>query len=130
MPSYQELKEDLDLLKQKKYQLDKGWLPLRDEARKIDAKIKEIDNAIKNIRFAPRVSDHALLRYLQRKYKVDFDSLRDEILTETVIKAINLGVSSITVDGFKLMIHDKCVTTVLDKDMHSIPRSKKKMDSE
>lgn len=129
MPNYTELKEELDVLKNKKAQLDKGWLPLRAEAREIDAKIKELESAIKNIKLAPRISDHAMLRYLQRKYKVDFNELRNEILTESVISAINLGASAITVDGFKLMIHDKCVTTILDKDMHSIPRSKSRMEA-
>lgn len=124
MPSSSELKEMLHVLKMEKLQLDKGWIPIRSKARDVDAKIKEIEEAIRTIILKPRVSDHALLRYLQRKYKVNFDDLRDEILSDNVIAAIELGACSITVGGYQYMIVEKCITTILDKGMTATPRKK------
>lgn len=122
MPGRNELKEELKLLQKKKIELDKSWIPLRTEARLVDAKIKETETAIRIVGLSPRVSDHAVFRYLQRKYGVDFDALREEILTESVKKAIRAGASAVTVDGYKYIISEGCITTVLGKDQSILPK--------
>lgn len=122
MPGRNELVEELKELKKRKMELDKGWIPLRDQARKVDEKIKERETAIRIIGLLPRVSDHAIFRYLQRKYGVDFDAIRDEILTDKVKEAIRLGASAITVDGYKYVISEGCITTILGKDQSILPR--------
>jgi hypothetical protein len=38
-----------------------------------------------------RVSDHAIVRYLERHYKMDIQAIRDEILTPTTKAAIAAG---------------------------------------
>lgn len=116
MPGRNELREELKALKSEKLALDKGWIPMRDKARKVDEKIKETMTALRIVDLSPRVSDHALFRYLQRKYAVDFDGLREEILTEKVKAAIKAGASAITVDGYKYIITEGCITTILGKD--------------
>ena len=61
----------------------------------------------------PRVSDHAVIRYMERKLGQDFDDIRKIILTDEVKDAINAGAKSIKFDGMKLRVKDKCITTVI-----------------
>ena len=59
------------------------------------------------------LSDHALVRYLERKYGFDFTQYREEILTESVISSIKSGAQSITVDGMKMKVEGKVIVTVI-----------------
>lgn len=59
------------------------------------------------------VSDHALLRYLERKYGFNFDNYRAEILTPDRISMIKNGANTISVDGVKLKIEKNTVVTVI-----------------
>lgn len=49
------------------------------------------------------VSDHALLRYIERRYNVPLDLLRKKIL-DKAIPAANAGASVIGFDGIKLLL--------------------------
>ena len=61
----------------------------------------------------PAVSDHALVRYCENVYKMDFEPLRDKILTPKNVKLINNGAASIKVEGGKFTIANKCITTFI-----------------
>ncbi len=60
------------------------------------------------------VSDHALIRYLERRFKLDLDGLRAEILTPERISAIKAGAGRISVDGLKFIVKDNTIVTVVD----------------
>jgi hypothetical protein len=65
-------------------------------------------------RACPTVSDHALLRYLQRVKGVDLDAIRAEILSPTMRAAIQAGASAVNINGHLYAIrNDGCVVTVL-----------------
>jgi hypothetical protein len=59
------------------------------------------------------VSDHALIRYLERKYGFNFEDYRAEILTPERVAMIKAGVKTISVDGVKLKIENNVVVTVI-----------------
>lgn len=59
------------------------------------------------------VSDHALIRYLERKCGFDFDRYRDDMLTPTVIRAIKAGADSVSVDNMKYYIKDNVIVTAI-----------------
>ncbi len=61
-----------------------------------------------------RLSDHALIRYLERVWGIDMDTVREEILTPPVVDAIRAGASSVRVNGAMLIVENKCVVTALD----------------
>lgn len=61
---------------------------------------------------APRVSDHAIIRYLERKYGFTFEEVRKEILTEDRVSMIKAGAKSITHDGIRFVIVDNVIVTV------------------
>ena len=63
----------------------------------------------------PNVSDHAVLRYLERHYNMDIDAIRAEIMTPVVRQAIILGVNSVTTKGLRFSIKGSTVTTIFKK---------------
>ncbi len=61
----------------------------------------------------PSVSDHAVLRYMERKYGFDVAAIRAEILTPERREAIRCGAKSITVEGMRFVVRDGTITTAL-----------------
>lgn len=64
-------------------------------------------------RDCPRVSDHALLRYLERAKGVDVEAARAEILTTEHAMAIKAGAVGITIGRVYLPVRNGCVVTVI-----------------
>lgn len=62
---------------------------------------------------SPAVSDHALIRYLERVHGIDMDACRDAILTPDAVSAIKAGAHTIKVNGIKFAVRNGVVTTVL-----------------
>lgn len=61
------------------------------------------------------ISDHALLRYIERVLGGNIKEMKDAILTEEIKTAIGLGASGITKDGFYYAIENGKVITVMKK---------------
>lgn len=64
----------------------------------------------------PRLSDHALLRYLERIKGVDVEGARREIMTPSVIEAIKAMATSVIVNGAKFLVRDGCVVTIMETE--------------
>lgn len=64
----------------------------------------------------PRLSDHALLRYLERVMHVDIKAVQARIMTDKVKAAILAGASSVIVAGAKFKIANNTVVTIIDVD--------------
>ncbi|WP_262272827.1 hypothetical protein [Microvirga yunnanensis] len=63
-----------------------------------------------------RITDHALLRYVERVFKIDVDAVRRQILTDGVAKGIEHGASTITVNGIQFRVKDRSIVTVIRSD--------------
>ncbi len=68
------------------------------------------------------VTDHAVLRWLERFAHVDIEAVREQIFRETH-HALNSGASKITVNGTEYRIRDGHVVTIIAKHR---PRSRLK----
>jgi hypothetical protein len=62
----------------------------------------------------PSVSDHAVLRYLERAYGLDVAAVRSE-MSAGLPAAIDFGASVVICHGVRLIIRDGCVVTVLPR---------------
>lgn len=65
------------------------------------------------------ISEHAILRYLERVYKLDLEKLSQEIVPQTLkttIKELGNGEYH-TSDGYSLKVQDNVVVTILDEEM-------------
>lgn len=64
------------------------------------------------------VSDHAIVRYMERVYGIDMDAIRAEIATPVVQIAEGFGCGTIIgKHGARILVRDGVVTTVLSKRM-------------
>ena len=59
----------------------------------------------------PVVSNHAILRFLERVYGVDVESVRKRILTPTVAAAVKAGARRIKVEGMTFVIENGVIVT-------------------
>lgn len=61
------------------------------------------------------VTDHFLLRYIERVHGVDMQKLREHVLTDKMKLALKSGAKSVTTDGFRYIIEDGQLVTVYRK---------------
>jgi hypothetical protein len=79
----------------------------------IERKIRELTEVAKE----PIVSEHALLRYIERFMGVDLESVRRAILTENAVKMIKFAKNGkINSDGRRLIVKNGTVVTVESVD--------------
>jgi hypothetical protein len=72
---------------------------------------------------APRVSDHAVLRYIERIYGLDVDAVRHHIARE-VSAAAALGATTVRVGGVSYVIRGGVVVTAING--RQMPRGRNK----
>lgn len=120
MGKVEELKSRIECLEYNVLHLRADRAPIAKELSAIDSKISLTGNEIASLREElnllkkkPRVSDHAVVRFLERKYGFDFENQRDELLDDGVISAINSGASKVKRDGVSLVIKDKTIVTII-----------------
>lgn len=58
-----------------------------------------------------RVSDHAIVRYLERKYNLDIDSIRKEILPDYIRDSASVGLRRYYIEGVEFIIENDVVVT-------------------
>ncbi len=60
------------------------------------------------------VSDHAVLRYLERVMKIDVEAVRAKLTVASIDQAASIGCDTIKMgDGSRLNLHGNVVATVL-----------------
>lgn len=83
----------------------------------VAAKLAEVATKIKKIESKPTVSEHALLRYVEHVYGIDFKEVENIILTEQNIELIKtLGSGRYPLkNGLKAVVKGMTVVTVMEK---------------
>lgn len=69
-----------------------------------------------------RISDHAVIRYLERRYGFDFEHVRIEMHTEALELADRVGCGTVISKGGKMVINEGVATTFLPKDARQTKR--------
>jgi len=67
-----------------------------------------------NKRASVAVTDHALMRYIERVMGIDLQHIRDEIAAKVSPLYVGVREQSVVVDGFRFVIADGHVATVHD----------------
>jgi len=57
------------------------------------------------------VSDHALIRYMERHMEFDIEGCKKSLLTPLVVEAINNGAKKVTIEGIRFVVEDKIIVT-------------------
>jgi len=113
-------------------QLSQEYRALQSKMDKTNNLLKHYEEALVEVTASSTtliVSEHALLRYLERVYKLDLFKIETEIASkELFIKVQELGNGTYSCEGdFNAKVVDGVVVTVLDsKDTHTTKRKKKK----
>ena len=63
--------------------------------------------------FSAQVSDHALVRYMERHHGIDVQRMKDEMLTPEVRMSLRLGASRVYIDGVEYRARNGVVITVI-----------------
>ena len=96
---------------------------IRNQASETDKRLSRLNNEkalietqLGRIQGDPEVTDHAIIRYLERKYGFDVDAIRQEIMTPELKSAIKAGAAGWKVEGgtFKI-VGAKVVTFIRAK---------------
>jgi hypothetical protein len=90
------------------------------KAKKITKAIKDKNRVVANLKKIPKkkspnISDHAVLRYLERYYDIDVQAIRDEMYTPDVEYALNNGARSVPIGDMVFKIVNKTIATVYKK---------------
>lgn len=85
------------------------------EAQKIRARLGQVAGEIARREAAdsmvPTISDHALLRYIERVCGVDIEAMKAELLTDTVVLAIKSGATAVKSPDGTMVIKGSTVVT-------------------
>ncbi len=84
----------------------------RRETNLIQNKLKVVRNAKPDL----QITDHAIVRYLQRVLGYDVEGIRKEMLTKVpsdYLKSVEPGFLKIDVDGFQYVIRDNIIISVV-----------------
>lgn len=74
----------------------------------------------------PHVSDHALLRYLERVVGIDVAGYRHEV-ERKVARGVEMGASAVVSEGFRYVLVEWRVTTV-SPVRHDFPQSDRRRE--
>lgn len=119
---------------------DKTIIELQTESERLERSIGEAETLIADFRSRlgeiraelakrlkpapePRMSDHALLRYIERILEIDVEALRQEVMSDSVKSALRMGASGVTVNGVKMVAKDGVIVTVLAEQMRPKKRT-------
>ena len=120
---------ELKAMKTRKSELATQLAALQREAQALNARLskiqsekstllrtqKSLDRQIYNLKTrAPVVTEHAIIRYLERVLGMDMEDIRNELLTDGVLALHNSGGSgAITTDkGYKVVVKKGVVVTI------------------
>jgi len=70
------------------------------------------------------VSDHALVRYLERVELIDLDATRADILEALRDRIAPCSLQNVVVDGFRYCIRNGVVTTIEPQGYHPAPMAR------
>jgi septal ring factor EnvC (AmiA/AmiB activator) len=91
----------------------------QEEIKKLSKEMSSIDTKIRNLEQPPKkqkisITDHALLRYLERIHGFNIKNLRETLLTEKVVSYINNYKSGkITENGITYVFKNRVVVTIM-----------------
>lgn len=121
MSAQSELREKVEDLDARIEALKATAKPLRDQCSNIDRTIGKLNAEraehiakLMELSEKPRVSDHAVIRYLERKYGFTFEDVRAEMLTPAVLNAMDAGANGVKLNGGTFKIKGRTVTTYVE----------------
>jgi len=73
----------------------------------------------------PTITDHALLRYMERVHGIDVAALKADLLSDALVSAIKAGATAMQTPEGTFVINGASVTTFLSKEMRPKRKTKR-----
>ena len=106
------IKLEIDDLKTQQRSISESMNKKLSMLQKYEEDVQSIKERAKDL----ILSEHAILRYLERVYKLDTNKLYEEIITEDLkLNYSKLGNGSYAIDSCMVKIVDNVVVTILEK---------------
>lgn len=91
---------------------------LKDLNKKIDDTTKEVErlnNVYNGLTKYEYLTDHALVRYLERSGAIDIKTIRKNLLNESLAIGLINNANKVTIGGFDFIVKNGKVVTSIDK---------------
>ncbi len=109
----EKLKAERELIKQEVSVKQQQTNMIKKQILEIESKIKKLENIIET---EPKVSEHALLRFLERKHQWNLETLSDYLISPKIKQMLNtLGGNGKYPHegGFTIVFKDYTATTII-----------------
>lgn len=107
------LRQRMSALEREKAPVGKQLAALDAQRAGANAKIVRLERMLAIMRGGVAVSDHAVVRYLERRHGFDFEEVRREIATPELCSAAAAGASGWKVNGGTFKIRNGVITTYI-----------------
>jgi chromosome segregation ATPase len=112
------LETKLKTMDNRRKTLNSSLYNMQQESSNLKKQIGEINtqiSKIKNKKDTFIISEHAMLRYIERIIGIDLTELQEKIIPSADINGIKaMGDCTVKRDGFSIVIKDNTVVTVID----------------
>lgn len=92
--------------------------------KKIAAEMSQIESDLEKVKeakapkvctYEASVTDHALLRYIERVLDLDVESIRESILSKDTKAALELGAKKITINNVRMIATEGKIITIINE---------------
>lgn len=100
------------------------------EVQKLVSRASAIDTELeRRTRPAPevRLSEHALLRFIERICDIDVEEIRARILSPAVVAAVQAGASAVTIENVKFIVKGNTIITTFGEQQRVKKRDHKRV---
>lgn len=91
---------------------------LKQIDKKIDDATKEVErlnNVYSGITKYDYLTDHALVRYLERSGVIDVDTIKKNLMNDTLAAGLISGANKVMIGGFEFVVKNGKVVTSIDR---------------
>jgi len=95
-------------------ELNKKRMSLIDQKKAIEAKLTQINKMKSEAGKAPEITDHAMLRYIERVLGVDVEGLRKQIISQ-VFQEKTIGRKVVNIKGVEYTLEGRTIVMVIPR---------------
>ena len=93
------IQREILLIKAKQKPLRKQIGALDSDICEANKRLKEAQEILSTFKAEPNITDHAVIRYLERVHNFSFDEIKSDLLSQNVVFAIKSGAKAVKKDA-------------------------------
>ena len=105
----QKLKTDRDLYQETIKKINK-------EIDKVEKELQRINNLVEGLETGSCITDHALVRYLERNGIINIEEMKQKLLTDAVVLGLLNEANVVSINGTDFVVKNGKVVTTYNKE--------------